>query len=377
MTFVKVWQYLFSGVVAALVLLSAGLWYVQYANRTHPAPWPMLQGDARGSFATRAILPAKKPSVLWSHPLGDDRAIGLWPVIGEGNTVYFAGEDRLVALDAEGKLSWAWNSGTYVSSIALGRHGEVYVQEDDGVIALDSQGRRAWRLALPRARGVAPMIVGQGGVIYAVTEDIYAITDTGQLKWSQSVRGTSWPVEAPEGQIIYADGQGIYALEPSGELAWSRAVESYSEAGVAVGSDQRIYLTGGGYLRVLDTEGALKAESPVTTDAVNLSVGMGFIQRGLTRWSAAPDEVWTAQVDVPTAITYVDADGQVLLFTFDDRGRYDDLILLDSEGKERWRFDELRLGSLPAIGSDGRICFASLAPGEREWALTCIGTNED
>jgi hypothetical protein len=51
-----------------LTVLGAALWYIDYANRTHPAPWPMLAGDSgRRNYADQPL--PSEPELLWSYEL--------------------------------------------------------------------------------------------------------------------------------------------------------------------------------------------------------------------------------------------------------------------------------------------------------------------
>lgn len=375
MTFVKPWQYLLAGVVAVLVFGSAGLWYVQYVNRTHPAPWPMLQGDSGGRFATRAVFPTEKPDALWSYSIEEPHWVAVAPVIGEGNVVYFGDRSRLVALDASGKLQWSWNSSAPIGSLALGRHGDLYVLEPGLLVALDSQGRRTWSHELP-SEGGSPLIVGQGGVIYLLAEDLHAISDAGETKWVQAGTNRGLLVETPNGEILYADDRYVFAFTATGEKAWSRQMSDVVLS-IAVGPDGRIYVRTRGSLAMLDQKGVIKGSLPAQGSPLTLSVDGEYVQAGLTRWSREIDPLWTAQLDGPAAVSYLDAEGKALIFAMGEDQPFGQLALLDEQGQELWRLDDMLALTLPAIGSDGRICFGGLKKGIMRPELYCMGTRQD
>lgn len=342
----------------------------------------MVQGDAGGSFATPAVFP-DEPEVLWTHPL--PATLPFSPLIGEDGVVYVAAGEELIAVGPDGTKRWAWKGKGLVQWLALGRHGAIYALEfkqqrgsrpEASLAALDSQGRLSWRLPLDWNEWWSPPVVGQGGVIYlGARSKLYAITSEGTVKWSRDTSGVhTWPVELPGGGVLYAEKNEVIALHPDGSLRWTARLEVNDRVGaLAIGADGRIYYRGRQHLYALDAQGRTLAEVPMARNrALNIAAGEGVLQDGFTRWEAEGLNPWKEPPSNSTMglFAYLDRDGSILLWQTGEDFR---LTLHDPEGAERWRSDGIAVSSLPAIGADGRICFAGrLLPAE-QMALICMG----
>lgn len=360
-------------VVGIVIAIWGGGWYINFANQGHPAAWPMVQGDSLGRFATSATFPAD-PQVLWSFPIEDPQPFP--PAIGADGTVYVHTPTQVVAVGPDGKRKWAWKSAREYGWLALGRHGDVYVVGLGELIALDSQGRVQWRFALPEQGGLAPPLVGQGGVIYVSTNrSVLGITSDGKLKWEYTRgRMVSWPVETASGHLLVVASGQLRALDTNGEEAWSVRLPALSGSRfVAAKKDGTIYYRGLDRLYVLDERGQVKAEYPTNLRRThNLAIGDGFIQSGWIRWSEDGTVLWEQQRPVMGGFSYVDAKGNLLHLTGIDRSDMLTLELLGPDASPRWQLGDMAVYSLPAIGADGRVCFAGQRAGEGP-ALICMG----
>ena len=226
-------------IAALLILLFGGRWYVDAVNRTHPAPWPMVQGDAGGSFAVRVLFP-NEPQVLWTYPL--PAALPFSPVIGEDGVVYAAAGEELIAVEPDGQKRWTWKGKGFLQWLALGRHGAIYALEyerermgrpEASLVALDSYGRLSWRLPLDWSNWWSPPIVGQGGVIYLGSRTkLYAITGEGRIMWAQETSDVRrWPVEMPGGGLLYTGKKDVmlgvqavyrrFKVVPEVDVSWN------------------------------------------------------------------------------------------------------------------------------------------------------------
>lgn len=359
--------------VAVVIAVFGGSWYVNYANQTHPAAWPMVQGDAMGRFATRATFPAE-PTMLWSYPVDDPQPFP--PAIGADGTVYLHTPAQVLAIGPDGRRKWAWKSEREYGWLALGRHGDVYVVGREELIALDGQGRVQWRFPLPDRGGIAPPLVGQGGVIYIATaRKVLAVTSDGKLKWEYTRgRAVAWPVETPSGQLLIATPGRLSALGPNGEEVWSAQFgDLVGNRTVAVAENGTIYYRGRDRIRVLDDQGHPLAEYPTDQPGTfNLALGNGVIQHGRTRWSDSGEVLWETEEPAVDGFTYLDAGGNVLVLSSPPRGSAPRLSLWGPDGTLRWRLTDMAVLSLPAIGADGRICFAGQKDGQAP-ALICLG----
>lgn len=366
-------RYLIAVIFSLVVAMLFTTWYVERVNQTHPAAWPMVQGDSLGRYATRAVFPAE-PVLLWSVPVDDPHPFP--PVIGTDGTVYLHTPTQVLAVGADGQRKWAWKSERELGMLALGRHGDLYVVRREELVALDPQGRVRWRFPVPEPGVQAPPIVGQAGVIYLSTvRGLLAVTSDGKLKWEYARgRVTSWPVETPSGNVLVLAGGELLALKPDGEQAWSvRLSGPLGSTSPAVAPDGTIYLLTRDRLYAYDAQGQLKASAPAPSrPGYNLAVGEGVVQSGLVRWKSDTALEWEISATPSERLAYLDARGNVLLASVTPANDSFRLSLWGSDGARRWQLDDLVVRSLPAIGADGRICFAGQRPGEQN-ALICLG----
>jgi hypothetical protein len=364
-------------VIAAMLVAYAGAsWYIGYANRTHPAPWPMFMGDSGRRNLTPAVFPAK-PKILWTYSLEDDRAGA--PVAWVDGTVYVPLGSGVTAVGSDGKRRWTWRSSVPVYSLALGRQGEIYALSEKTVYALGRDGALLWESAIETGPS-AHLLVGQGGAIYVQTRGyLYRLTDTGVAKWRFKLdHPAGTPAETESGLILTQDGPKLYAIKPSGDLAWLQEVGPPQSAGsIMVGVDGNIYVRGRDLL-VLNERGERFRDQQSERPTGNLASGRGFVQDGLTRYDSAGTELWHVEGNAQAGFTWatVDSAGGLLLLQEPTQRRspVPGLTLFDAGGKEVWKLDQVAPRTLPAFTADGRICLAGVrADQQGEAGLICIG----
>ncbi|MFZ5817030.1 MAG: PQQ-binding-like beta-propeller repeat protein [Bacillota bacterium] len=367
---------------ALLLVLLFGLpWYVEAVNRSHPAPWPMVGGDAGLRNYTPASFP-RAPQVLWSLPV--EGIEFMTPLIGANGTIYVNAGTRVIAVGPDGKRRWAWKSPLRIWSLALSRQGVLYAMDPDTLHALDENGRLLWRAPLPGAPA-SHLIVGQGGAIYyAGGHQLHALADNGTHRWSVGVGPVlGGPVESRSGLILMATRQGLTAVRPTGEIAWTRSPgEPYQIRPVAA-ANGRIYLRTSTRLMVLNEEGEVVGDEPASPFPSNLAVGREVVQEGLSRRDGEGRLLWTAATGAQhrTLFTMVDRRGNLLVMTNRGltRGPADTLVpwlqyeLWDGEGRQLWSLSEIRPMTEPAVDARGHLCFAGRTGDERPVSLICIG----
>lgn len=358
-----------------LVLIAGGGWYVKAVNQSHPAPWPMMQGDALGRFATKATFP-DEPALLWSYPL-DGRGVA-FPVIGADGTLYVHTDTSVLAIDPDGNRRWSWRSNHGPGWLALSRQGEVYALGERRLVALDGEGRTKWRYDL-QGEASAPPLVGQGGVIYVKTDrQLEAISSDGAVKWvfTYDHQPTIWPVETRDGMVILATMDRLYALKPDGSEAWNLKLGTPGgPVPLSVGEDGMIYYRTAKELHVIDKEGRVQLGFMTSQQmGWNLAVSSGVIQSGRFRWSTAGEETWAMQWIGDAGFTYLDAKGQALFWSQVNPGGRIAISLWAADGSKRWQLDQVEVYGPAAIGKDGQICFVGVwkESGSRQ-ELICVG----
>lgn len=270
--------------------------------------------------------------------------------------------------------------------MAISHHGELYALDSENLHALDEQGRLLWRVKTPGSPASA-LIVGQGGSLYYAGGDrLYGLAADGGQKWSRQVGAVvAGPVESSGGLILVATAQELVALRPGGDLEWSgRLGEPVPTRPLAAGADGLIYFRTRTALLVLNEKGQIKAEHPVTQFPVNLAVGDGLLQDGLTRRGSTGEERWTVALGMGdrSLSTMLDRQGNALIIESEGRIRGTGTTLVpgveyrlwDPEGRQLWAaLPEAVTMSEPSVTATGDICFIGRKEDNAPFALICMG----
>jgi outer membrane protein assembly factor BamB len=107
----------------------------------------------------------------------------------------------------------------------------------------------------------SPAVSPEGTVYFAANGILYAITNGGSNKWTFTIGGAAFssPAIATDGTIYVAsDAQGkLYAVNPDGSQKWTYDAQG-ANGSPAIGSDNTVYIHGGGYLHAVSQAGTLK-----------------------------------------------------------------------------------------------------------------------
>lgn len=355
-----------------MALIVGGGWYVKAVNQGHPAPWPMVQGDALGRFATKAVFPSEA-NLLWSYPLEETGFA--FPVIGSDGTIYVHTPTQVQAVSPDGARRWRWQSSHGPGWLALSRQDDVYALGLRQLVALDQEGRTKWRFELGHEAAYPP-VVGQGGVIYVATsQELKAISSDGQARWAFPYdHPMTWPIETREGLVIIGVGDRLYALHADGTEAWNLRL-GYPDSPTALtgGEDGLIYFRVANQLHVIDKAGHVKLGFTNQRQmGWNMAASNGVIQSGRVRWTEDGEQLWDLGWIGQAGYTYLDAKGQALFAAQASAGGSIMLSLWGADGTKLWSLDQFQAQGPPAIGKDGRICFPGAARAQR-LQLVCIG----
>ena len=165
-----------------------------------------------------------------------------------------------------------------------------------GVSQAQNGGQLLWSVNLTYTPVTAAPKVGPDGTIYMHSDDLYAITPTGQILWTKDSSDPKAVDVGTDGTVYSGSGGTIFAYSPTGTLLWSFTEPPGGQgimAGPTVGADGNIYaITDGGGLGALSltSAGALRWNVP---GYVN------FQGTGLTRVPLAGDRLYFAEDVVP------------------------------------------------------------------------------
>jgi outer membrane protein assembly factor BamB len=254
-----------------------------------------------------------------------------------------------------------------------------------------SAGEVIWSVDLAYTPVTAAPRVGPSGDIYIHSDDLYAISPTGQIVWTKASSDPKAVDVGPDGTVYSGSGGTIFAYTPAGRLRWSFTEPPGGQglmAGPTVGPDGHIYaVTDGGGL------GALSL-TPGGQLIWNQPGYINFAGTGLTTVPLTPTRLYFAEDVVPgctelsEGLNALDLNGNLLwCISFSGVSRaiaspngdalvHDFGVLYDynPDGSRDWSFNfPFPSGTLigPSVAPDGTIyIFHSYT---NLWSLTATG----
>ncbi|MCR4277874.1 MAG: PQQ-binding-like beta-propeller repeat protein [Candidatus Berkelbacteria bacterium] len=231
-------------------------------------PWSMFHGNYNHTGYADVSGPATN-QLKWKYLVGGKVGIGANSVVvSKEGTVFVAGNNKIIALNADGSLKWAKD---YISTQgpSLSEDGTtLYFDSDTSLIAASSlDGSKKWEFKTGNNVVFGPTI-GPDGTIYQGSWDkyFYAINPDGTLKWKYLTKGTiSYPASIDKNGNIYLGGGdahfgpdgNIYAFDKDGKSLWTYDTKMLRVGSPAIGYDDLLYFPASPVLFVLNTEGKL------------------------------------------------------------------------------------------------------------------------
>ena len=206
------------------------------------------------------VLPATRPSVLWTFQTGGP-VVSSPAIAADGSVLVGSQDGKLYAVARDGTAKWSYATGDIIfSSPAVAHDGTIYIgSDDDHLYALvPGTAKPRWIVqmgACPQRVGVGPEAsrcdvdagptVGPDGVIYTGGDGIYAINPDGSLRWRFATGGhvSSAPAVLPDGTVVAGSQDDlVYAIAPNGQKRWDFRAGDDVEATPAIGDDGTIYV---------------------------------------------------------------------------------------------------------------------------------------
>jgi outer membrane protein assembly factor BamB len=282
--------------------------------------WPIFRRDAQLTARAQANGPTI-PAVKWIARFGNGR-LGT-PAIGIDGTIYVPGvvDSALYAVAPDnGQVLW----------IFAGVRGEEFASSP---------------------------VVGQEGTIYFASSKhiLYAVNPDGTEQWRLTLGGevrVSANIGSDGTIYVTAWDNKLYAITPAGTIKWSADLKGRrSRNGPAIASDGTIYVIADEYLMAFNEKGEFQFEH----DCRDISVLSGLMVEG-------NETVYV------TALTTAK------------------IKAISTGNVERWKTffpNDFGPATMPALGSDGAIYFASVKEGgifalnhdgSTRWTFTLPGT---
>jgi hypothetical protein len=176
-----------------------------------------------------------------------------------------------------------------------------------------SGGQVLWTVDLPGFATMSRPRVGPDGTIYLVTNQLFAISPQGQVKWTAPA-WESYVDVGPDGTVYTAGFRTVYAYHPDGSLKWSFTEPPGGQgmmAGPTLGPDGHLYAVsdmGGLGAFSLTTSGALRWSVPGFLN--NAGTGLGRVQFGAGGLYFAEDWAPTCG-PLQSGLAFIELDGSL------------------------------------------------------------------
>lgn len=191
------------------------------------------------------------------------------PLVAPDGTIYVGTSTHymLFALSDTGIIKWYKYVGSYdVISPILDSANNIYVRSSSGnngiIVSYDPQGNRRWIYYHPTNDYGGKEMAIKNNIIYAVYKNnLIAIDTSGNLIWTWTIpyvapQGLSSPVVDKDGNIYTSYGNKLYVLNSDGTLKWEIPLSGYLGKPIIADNDliyidHRISGTSEGYVHAL------------------------------------------------------------------------------------------------------------------------------
>jgi len=324
-------------------------------------PWAIHHGDAQFTGRSRFSGPqlgqiewrVKIPTTNLTHDSF------LSPIIGRDSTIYFVSyKDTaspgsfLYAMKFDGTIKWSFpiESPTAKNSSPpiISSEGTIYVADwASNLTAIKNDGTMKWKLTLSRAI-TSMMNLDKEGNLYGFASDgiLYCFSPSGNIKWSLTLdnfgSSSSAVVFSPDGNTMYVTGRNLYAVSRTGELKWSfdGPGEGTQDGTPLVNTLGDIFIFSGIYLIrsdgtlkyvYVDSSGFIPHDWDPTIDKLgNIYIG-GY--NGIISLNYKGELRWRKSYDLHYAFGLIsDKNGIVYFLTTDNK-----LTSIDSLGNMKWQ----------------------------------------
>ncbi|MCJ8270496.1 MAG: PQQ-binding-like beta-propeller repeat protein, partial [Psychrosphaera sp.] len=243
---------------------------------------------------------------------------------------------------------------------------------ESSVASLDSSYK--WVHQYPVEWDIRRASLGADGTVYAVSSDgVFAVDQTGQMKWNRHLRTvTAGPLIGDDGAIYLANRLDLMSIGLDGLLQWETSFANDSDIqSLVIGPDETIYVSRDADTLAFDKNGkALWVHDfigPMMVDNNNtLYIGLTEdTQDGVKVWLAAKNqdatELWRVGLQDNESIEGApvkSADGTLYIVTkAPGRNSIESYLYAVAEnGELLWRFVVPEgIQSSPVIGVDGTI----------------------
>jgi len=194
--------------------------------------------------------------------------------VGPDGTLYIGlGNNSVAAMGPDLSVKWFCKTGNVPPVLSIGPDGMVYALSDS-LFAISKSGDVKWSFNLEHINTdeLEPPVIGPDGTIYVSPGHLYAINPDGTQKWNYSLAdmiSIYSPALSLDGTVYVAsDDERIFSISVDGTENWNYSVDDtsrlYSNTLTPfTGSDGSVYFSSGTYVYALSSDGTMKWKYPL------------------------------------------------------------------------------------------------------------------
>lgn len=224
-------------------------------------------------------------------------------------------------------------------------------------------GNEKWKFSINGSLVEQSPVIDKNGILYVSTTNsgLYAIYPNGTQKWHQDLDGFNGqqPALGPDGTIYIATNDHLHAFYLNGSIRWKLNIDHgwFADSPI-IQSMGTIYIgTDDGFIYSINSNGTIKWTFQLGYPIISLSVDLydnlytsaydlaylySFFPNGTVRWTF---KLPSYNFDAPT----IGSDGTIYV------AAWNDLIAINQNGTEKWRYNTKVLSGSPALAPDGTI----------------------
>lgn len=288
----------------------------------------------------------------------------------------------------DGEALWVkeLDDATY-GDLTLGINGEIYYAGKNRIVALDQDGNERWSFSTD-SLNPGPPSVGSDGTLYFGSgwhnEDdsqfagvLYALSPDARLKWKKEFPSfVETPLIGVDKTLYLLSGGIVYAIDSLGNTIWGgegvTGIHAISAAGDVYCNCRASFSSiSAGYIAAISPDGSTRWEVGVDHDVYSVAIdadGTLYVE-SINKLQAISPEGSVVWANSSQGAPVVGADGTI--YVTEDQS----LLALDKDGKTIWEHeikDKADFFSLSSslIGSDGTIYIKAYKSYHEEDSIT-------